>query len=505
MLDGLMGRAVLAEADGIVGHHVDDAEPHEGGEAHCRPAVVGEGEEGAAEGNDAAVQRHAVHHRAHGVLAHAVIEVAAAVLAGHDRREFVGLRAVGAGEVGRAADEARQRIGNRADCPLVRDPRRDGGRLLGEGSLQARERLRETGRQIARHGGVEIRPAALVERGMARLPGRPRVPAPFPDGAPGGENRIRHREGRMRPPQPLAGARNLVRAEGRAVARGSPRLRRRAVADHRAAFDHRGPGLGLGRSDRLCHCLGIVAVDALRMPAGGIEARSRVVGEREAGGAVDGDVVGIVEHDQPVQLKVTGERDRLLADALHQAAVAAGDVGVVIHEVRAEAGRHAALRQRHADGIGEALAQRAGGGLDPGGMPVLGMAGGAAAELAEVADLADVDIRIAGQVEQRVEQHRAVPVGEHEAVPVGPVGARRVELEEAAEEHGRDIGEAHGHAGMAGTRLLHRVHRERADRVRHVRVIGARCAPFSRCGRHGVPSCAAPSRREVGAPCPPPE
>ena len=71
---------------------------------------------------------------------------------------------------------------------------------------------------------------------------------------------------------------------GRAVTRGGPRLGRRAVADHRAALDHRGSGLGLGRSDRRGDGLGIVAVDLLRVPAGGLEACARVVGEGEAGG-----------------------------------------------------------------------------------------------------------------------------------------------------------------------------------------------------------------------------
>ena len=105
---------------------------------------------------------------------------------------------------------------------------RDRGPLIGEASLQSRERLRESGWQIARHGSVEGGPAALVERGTARLPGRSRVPSPLADGAPGLKDRVRHREGRMGPAQPLAGARDLLGPEGRAMARGSTGLRRRA-------------------------------------------------------------------------------------------------------------------------------------------------------------------------------------------------------------------------------------------------------------------------------------
>ena len=49
-------------------------------------AVVGEDEERAAVGHEAAVQRQAVHGRGHGVLAHAVVDVVAGEVAGADGR-----------------------------------------------------------------------------------------------------------------------------------------------------------------------------------------------------------------------------------------------------------------------------------------------------------------------------------------------------------------------------------------------------------------------------------
>ena len=82
MLDRLVGRAVLAEADRIVGHHVDDRDAGERGDAHRRPGVVGEDEERARRPDEAAVERHAVHGRGHAVLADAVVDVAAGVVAG---------------------------------------------------------------------------------------------------------------------------------------------------------------------------------------------------------------------------------------------------------------------------------------------------------------------------------------------------------------------------------------------------------------------------------------
>ena len=87
MLHRLVRGAVLAESDGVVREDIDALLPHQRGEADRRTHVVGEDEEGAAVGDDPAVQRHPVHHRAHRVLADAEVEVAAAaLLRGEDLR-----------------------------------------------------------------------------------------------------------------------------------------------------------------------------------------------------------------------------------------------------------------------------------------------------------------------------------------------------------------------------------------------------------------------------------
>ena len=62
-------------------------------------------------------------------------------------------------------------------------------------------------------------------------------------------------------------------------------------------------------------------------------------------GAVDGDVVVVPDDDQLVELEVAGQRDRFLADAFHQAAVAGQHTGVVVDEVVAELRRSAWLRR----------------------------------------------------------------------------------------------------------------------------------------------------------------
>ena len=130
-------------------------------------------------------------------------------------------------------------------------------------------------------------------------------------------------------------------------------------------------------------------------------------------------------------------------------------------------GVHDALGERHADGIGEALAERAGGRLDAGGMAVFGVAGGLRAELAEILDLVDRHVLVAGEIEQRIEQHRAVAGRQDEAVAVGPVRVLRIEFQEAREQHGGDVGGAHRQAGMAGIGLLDGIHGKEADRIGH--------------------------------------
>ena len=125
------------------------------------------------------------------------------------------------------------------------------------------------------------------------------------------------------------------------------------------------------------------------------------------------------------------------------------------------------LGDRHADAVGEALAERAGRDLDAGrdvDAVALRVARRDRAPLAELLELVHREV-VAGEVQDAVEQHRAVAGAEHEAVAVGPRRILRVVAHDAAEQ---DVGgRRHGHrqAGVPGVRLLDRVHRQRADRV----------------------------------------
>ena len=156
-----------------------------------------------------------------------------------------------------------------------------------------------------------------------------------------------------------------------------------------------------------------------------------------------------------------------MGDALHHAAVAEDAVGVVIDHVEAlavELGRQMLFRHGHAYGVGDALTQRAGGGLNAHGVLVLGVAGGLGAELTEGLEVVDGQA-VAEQVQKGVQQHRAVAGGKHEAVAVDELGISGVVGHLAAPHGVGHGGRAHRHAGVAGLGLLYGLGAENADGV----------------------------------------
>ena len=183
--------------------------------------------------------------------------------------------------------------------------------------------------------------------------------------------------------------------------------------------------------------------------------------------AVDGDVVVVVDGHQLTQAHGTGQRTGLVGDAFHETAVAEEDISEVVDDVVTGLvelpGQHL-LRDRHTDGVGDALPEGTRRGLDAGGITVLGVARGLGMELAELHEVLDAQ-RVAREVQQRVEQHGPMAVGEHEAVAVGPLGVRRIVPHEVVPQDLGDVRHAHGCAGMARVGLLDRIHAQSADGV----------------------------------------
>src|SRR5690606_39117759 len=178
-----------------------------------------------------------------------------------------------------------------------------------------------------------------------------------------------HGERFVRPADVLARRGDFILAERGAMHAFRAGLVRRTEADHGAAADQRGLVGVLARSlDGGPDLFGVVAVDvADHVPAVGLEALRRVVAEPAGDVAVDGNAVVVIEADQLAEAKHAGQRAGLVRNAFHEAAVTGKEIRVVIDDLVArlvELRGQDLLRERHADGIGQALAQRAGGGLD---------------------------------------------------------------------------------------------------------------------------------------------
>ena len=176
----------------------------------------------------------------------------------------------------------------------------------------------------------------------------------------------------------------------------------------------------------------------------------------------------IPENNELVQLEMTGQRNRFLADAFHQAAVAGDDIGVMIDEVITEMRIHDALGQRHAHGVGKPLPQRTRRRFDTGGVAVFRMTGRPRTELAEILDFFDGHVFVAGEVQQRIEQHRTMTGGKHETIAVRPVRSLGIEFEEAGIEHGRNVSCAHGKTRVTGIGFFHCFRRQEADCIGHL-------------------------------------
>ncbi len=200
------------------------------------------------------------------------------------------------------------------------------------------------------------------------------------------------------------------------------------------------------------------------VPAVGAEAFGDVVGVGELGGAVDGDVVVVVDDYELAEVEVACEGAGLVAHTFHEVAVGGHHEDVVVAHRRAELGAQSSLGHRHADRHGETLAEGTGRDLDAGRVLHLGVARGDGSPLTELFEILEAHV-VAGEVQHRIEEHRRVPAREHEAVAVGPVGFRRVVVHDACPEHVCEGSECHGRSRVARVGLLDGVHRQPADDV----------------------------------------
>ncbi len=253
---------------------------------------------------------------------------------------------------------------------------------------------------------------------------------------------------------------------------GSPRLVWRTFADHGLATDERRAVRDLAPVRYRALDRGeVVAVDATRhVPAVGLEPPDRVVGEPSFRLAIDRDAVVVVEHHELAQAQRAGERARFVRNALHQTSVTDKGIGTMVDDRVAgsiELCSEQPFRERHPDRVGQSLPQRTGRRFDARRRAEFGVAGRFRMQLAKALQFFDRQV-VAGQMQQRVEKHRTVPVRDDEAIPVHPFRIRGVVGQMPGPEGDGDFGHAHRHARVAAFRGLDSIHGERADRIREL-------------------------------------
>ena len=173
---------------------------------------------------------------------------------------------------------------------------------------------------------------------------------------------------------------------------------------------------------------------------------------------------------------MAGERGCFACHAFHHVAVAAEGIDVEIEQRKirpVKPARKPTAADRHADAVAAALPERAGRRLDARRETVFRMTGTAAAELAKSPDVVEADGRPAclvgiadpRQMQKGVEQHRGMAVRQHEAVAIAPFRIVAIEAERILPQRIGHRRQRHRRARVAGFCLLHRIHRQRADRI----------------------------------------
>jgi hypothetical protein len=140
----------------------------------------------------------------------------------------------------------------------------------------------------------------------------------------------------------------------------------------------------------------------------------------------------------------------------------------VVDDLAAVALTQEPLGDRHSDAVSEPLPERPRRRLDSRSEHAtedpLWMPGRARVPLAKPLQLAQRQV-VASEVQDTVEQHRAVAGRQDEAVTVGPFWVGWIVPQDPGVEDVGDRGHRHRQSWVAGARLLDGVHREHPDRV----------------------------------------
>ena len=139
-----------------------------------------------------------------------------------------------------------------------------------------------------------------------------------------------------------------------------------------------------------------MAINFLDMPSGGLKSFQLILRSCYGGSAVNGDLIVIPKVDELVEFVMRCEGNTLLRYALHEAAVAAKGICVMVDKIVTVFGIEHLLGDGHTNSVGDTLTERTCRSLDALGFEVLRMASGSAAKLSEPLDVLQSDVFVPG-------------------------------------------------------------------------------------------------------------
>ena len=305
LLDRLVGRAILAQTDGVMGKHIQHTLTHQRRHTHRITGVLHEDQEGRTVGDEAAVQRHAVHDRAHAEFTYAVVHVVTRGI-----RRLNALAAgpqgqVGPGQIGRAAKQLRQQRTKGIQTVLAGLAAGDGLALGDHVSHIGCSLVGKISRQLTGDAPLEL--GCQLRIGLL-IGGKAGIPFRLGDctgslGIPFGINIRRNLERTMAPVQCGTGGGDFIITQRRTVTLFLALLvRRTKTNDGLAADQRRLTGILARGLDGHLDLIGIVTIDiADHLPTVSLEALRRVVAEPAFYFTINRNPVVIVEGNQLAQ------------------------------------------------------------------------------------------------------------------------------------------------------------------------------------------------------------
>mmetsp|Transcript_5883 Transcript_5883/g.7631 ORF Transcript_5883/g.7631 Transcript_5883/m.7631 type:complete len:621 (-) Transcript_5883:46-1908(-) len=454
-LNRLMGRTVLTNSDGVVGKNPGDtAELGKTGNTDGGAEVVNEHKEGGTRSLEDSVVSNTVKDGSHGVLTDSEVQVLSSVVLVKSSTEVSGSVNVVTGrsvKIGRSRDVVGNKLGNLLDNLVSGNT----------GGLSTSVKLRDGGNHvISRHD--------IVGNGILKLLGHVRVG--LRPGLVGGlpfvvgglvlglnltevvASSLRNEPLlALRKTDVLLGVVNVWDTSLSVGSVGSLSLLH-TLSDDGVALDELGLAVvgGLGSSDGLLDNSEVVSINVIDLPSVSLVTLKDILRLGVFSHLVKGDLVGIVEDDEVVELLVSGEGGGLSGDTLLEASISGKSVDVVVEDgvlLSVVLSSSHLLGNGESNSVGNTLSKRTGGALNSGGVVLgvgeFGVTRGHGVVLTEVLDLFHGKVE-ASKVEPGVKEHGSVSSRKDETVTVHPLGVLGVVGHLGSIKTGSDLGGTEG-------------------------------------------------------------